>query len=262
MKITACKYQCKGRDPLINSKHFHINEIELIQALSDGGNVLINNKLYPMISGAVYFIDSESLHCTLPQDTQSYCRNKIIVPKDEFIKTLYYLGGGDISEHLVSQGMFIPDSETRQTVENLFYDVAVSSSNCDEFGATLSLLKLCRLLHRKQEKNKLSQSIHIEKVLQYINSHLDKNIKLADICKSLFISESYLCHTFKRELNMTVKEYIREQQIIKAIALLENTDISLEDISQRCGFASHSQFSKCFKEKMKCSPKAYRTKGL
>lgn len=259
MKIKDCKYRTIGKDPLINSKHFHINTIELIQPLTNGGNVLINDKLYPMISGAVYCIDSEDLHCTLPQSEQNYCRNKITVPKDSFKRILSDLGDENLLESLISKGIIILDEQKRKKVENLFFIIAEKHLLNDEFSATLSLLEICSILNSKPEQSKTAQNEQIEKILQYINENLQEGIKLKDICQNLFISESYLCHIFKKELGMTVKGYIKEQQIIKAVSLLKNTSLSLESVAFSCGFSSHSQFSKCFRAKFNCSPKSYRT---
>ncbi len=257
MIINDCKYRCTGKDPLLNSKHFHSDTIELLQIFTNDGNVLINNELYPMVSGAVYFIDSENLHCTIPKNEKNYCRNKIILSKSKFKKALSYLGGSELLNSLIKQGIFILDTKTQHTIENLYLDIATEYLT-DKLNSSFAILKMCLMLYNNPVKGEATQNALIEKALQYINSNFEKNIKIADICKSLYVSESYLCHTFKKEVNMTVKEYILKQQIIKALYLLENTNASLESIAQDCGFSSHSQFSKRFKSEVKCSPKSYR----
>lgn len=56
---------------------------------------------------------------------------------------------------------------------------------------------------------------------------------------------------------MTLREYVEEQRIKKAIHLLLTTDRSLTAVAYECGFSSQSYFSYVFKRKMKTTPRQY-----
>ena len=56
---------------------------------------------------------------------------------------------------------------------------------------------------------------------------------------------------------MTLRSYIEQQRIKKAIDLLLTTDYALTRIAYECGFSSQSYFSYAFKRKMGKTPRQY-----
>ena len=55
----------------------------------------------------------------------------------------------------------------------------------------------------------------------------------------------------------TLRSYVKEQRIKKAIELLLSTEDTLTQIAYSCGFSSQSYFSNAFKKKMNCTPREY-----
>ncbi|NJP12258.1 MAG: helix-turn-helix transcriptional regulator [Leptolyngbyaceae cyanobacterium RU_5_1] len=98
----------------------------------------------------------------------------------------------------------------------------------------------------------------ILQVVDYIDAHLNQDIKLADLAALLGISESHLSHRFKRAIGMTPHQYLLQQRIERAKQLLKHSDRSIIDIAFLCGFNSHSHLSKQFRQLTGITPKAYR----
>jgi AraC family transcriptional regulator len=96
-------------------------------------------------------------------------------------------------------------------------------------------------------------------VLEYINEHLDQNIKLADLAQLLDMSQFHFSHLFKRSIGTAPYQYLLQQRIERAKELLKQTDQSIMDIALECGFNSHSHLSKQFRQLTGITPKAYRT---
>ena len=63
---------------------------------------------------------------------------------------------------------------------------------------------------------------------------------------------------FKRYTGKTPKEYQMACRMERATALLVGSDLSLSEIAARCGFASHSFFSKTFRRLYGITPTEYR----
>ena len=61
--ILECFYHVKGSDKLTNQKHCHENCYELIQTISNQGNFVIKNAIYPITYGAVFLINAIDIHC-------------------------------------------------------------------------------------------------------------------------------------------------------------------------------------------------------
>ena len=56
---------------------------------------------------------------------------------------------------------------------------------------------------------------------------------------------------------MTLREYVEDRRIRKAVNLLVETDLTLSEIAYECGFSSQSYFSYAFKKKMNLTPREY-----
>lgn len=97
--------------------------------------------------------------------------------------------------------------------------------------------------------------------LQYISEHYSENISLDDLSASANVSKSECLRCFKSCLNITPYKYLMEFRLSKAADMLINTSKSIGKIAELTGFNQLSYFGKCFREKMKCSPKEYRNKS-
>ncbi len=100
----------------------------------------------------------------------------------------------------------------------------------------------------------------LRQVLDYIDTHLDGNIKLADLARLLDISQFHFSHLFKQSIGMSPYQYLIQQRIERAKQLLKHTDRLIVDIALECGFNSHSHLSKQFRQFTGMTPKAYRVR--
>ena len=101
-------------------------------------------------------------------------------------------------------------------------------------------------------------SRQLRQVLDYIDTHLDQEIKLADLAQLLDISQFHFSRLFKQSLGVSPYQYLLQQRVERAKQLLKSTDRLITDIALACGFNSHSHLSKQFKQLTGTTPKAYR----
>lgn len=95
-------------------------------------------------------------------------------------------------------------------------------------------------------------------VLDYIDTHLNQDIKLADLAQLLSMSQFHFSHLFKQSIGMAPYQYLLQQRVERAKQLLKQTDQSIVDIAFLCGFNSHSHLSKQFRQFTGMTPTAYR----
>ena len=81
---------------------------------------------------------------------------------------------------------------------------------------------------------------------------------MADICRSTNLSKTVLYDAFHQKFRCTVSSYINAKRVERSMELLDKTDLSIEEISQRTGFSSASYYSKIFKKQTGKSPLQYR----
>ena len=94
---------------------------------------------------------------------------------------------------------------------------------------------------------------NIQKAVAFINENLSEDLSIRNISQNIHISKSVLYKCFRERFNCTVGEYINAKRVEKSIELLKKTNLSIEEISQKTGFASVSYYSKTFK-KIKSEP--------
>lgn len=107
-------------------------------------------------------------------------------------------------------------------------------------------------------KHKNRINIHMQKILRYIEKYYCENLILEYLSNSANISKSECSRCFKLSLNITPYKYFTEFRLLKTTQFLKGTNEILSDTAIKVVFHQISYFSKCFKEKMGYSPKAYR----
>jgi len=102
-------------------------------------------------------------------------------------------------------------------------------------------------------------SRQLRQVLDYIDAHLDQEIKLTDLARLIEMSQYHFSRLFKQSLGVSPYQYLLQQRVECAKQLLKNTDRLITDVAFACGFNSHSHLSKQFKQLTGMTPKAYRS---
>ena len=98
----------------------------------------------------------------------------------------------------------------------------------------------------------------VMKAIRYINDNLSVKLSIGQIAENIFVSRSTLTKSFRKELSMSVNEYIYDVVMSKAEYLLRTSSLSVLEISEKFGFYDQFYFSKRFREKFKLSPREYR----
>ena len=86
------------------------------------------------------------------------------------------------------------------------------------------------------------------------NPSLDQQL----ICRELGVSRALLYNKMKAITGAGAKEYITKIRIEKAKSLIENTSLTIAEISDMTGFASQSYFSTAFKNYEGVTPTNYK----
>ena len=107
----------------------------------------------------------------------------------------------------------------------------------------------------KREKSKQIKNDSVNKVIKFINENLTEIQSTEDITKALFFSESYLRAIFKREMGISVMQYVRNKKLLLADRMLRNGKKPTETYSE-CGFLNYSSFFRAYLSHFKVSPKA------
>jgi YesN/AraC family two-component response regulator len=87
-------------------------------------------------------------------------------------------------------------------------------------------------------------SAPVEAAISYINQNYSDDRLTAEIISSeVGLSQGRLGVLFKQDTGKTLKEYLTDLRIQKAIHFLQNTNMKIYEISAKCGYHSSQYFS-------------------
>lgn len=107
----------------------------------------------------------------------------------------------------------------------------------------------------------INTQIRIQKMLSFIYEHYRETITLEDISKAADISRSEAGRCFKRYMSCSPIDALIQYRLQVAHRLLNETTLSLEEISDSCGFHSANYFSRRFRKEYGYAPSKNRIMG-
>lgn len=98
----------------------------------------------------------------------------------------------------------------------------------------------------------------IPKMLAFIEKNYDQDLRLEDMATEFNFNYHYLSAYFHQHMKEGFSDYLNEIRTAKACELLENTDLSIAEISEKVGYSEHSYFCRVFKKATGKTPSGYR----
>lgn len=103
------------------------------------------------------------------------------------------------------------------------------------------------------------KSKYVLQAMDYIGTHYqDPNISVGAIAQSLGLSEGHLSHTFKKETDYTLLNYLTRYRIHKAMELLRDCRLKVYEVAEQVGYRDITHFSTTFKKLTGVSPSEYQ----
>lgn len=167
---------------------------------------------------------------------------------------------------------------------SLLYDLnqhsaLLSGAGTDTMHSSFqNLLHLARSQTSAQNEHRISVYIHmmlcelaessygipaaanesIERAIRYMEEHITENISLDEIADEIGLSKFYFNRLFSKHIGMTPHKYFLNMRVQHAKRLLMTTHDSIEEIAEKCGFDSASNFIRLFKQRTSMTPTAFR----
>lgn len=107
----------------------------------------------------------------------------------------------------------------------------------------------------------MNAQIRVQQMLTYIYEHYADHISLSDIASAANISRSEAGRCFSIYLQKTPVDFLIQYRLQKAHVLLHDTTLTIQEISQSCGFHSTSYFTRQFRRHYGYTPGIARNSG-
>ncbi|MCU0535814.1 MAG: AraC family transcriptional regulator [Hydrococcus sp. Prado102] len=99
--------------------------------------------------------------------------------------------------------------------------------------------------------------LKLQRVIDYINAHLDRDLSLHELAAVVQISSHYFVQLFKRSTGITPHQYVIQCRIERAKQLLMKREATIADVARIVGFVDQSHFHRHFKRLVGITPKTF-----
>lgn len=237
--------------------HWH-QSIELSVILNGEVDIKINESNYHLKQYDVILVNSNTVHSLVSQEavlaTLQVRLDLMNITNKNLTKQQFDLN----STHLQNENNInIIRSILAQMIKQNLYD--------DESNELINSSLVYRLLFEITDKFRTDEKIdnyksldRLTSILAYINSEYKEQISLDSLANQEFLSTAYLSRFFKENMGLTFTSYLKGVRLAKAMELLPNNEMSLEQIALEVGFPNSRAFVEAFKEKYNTLPSNYR----
>ena len=239
-------------------KHTHY---EIIYVLSGEIINFVNGEPQQLTCGDLIILHPAFYHCL--KTTNNSMNRDIMVSVELFEKILDLIP--QANEKIKGKGMITPIKMTipkLMEIENLAKEFStdnnVSNKRCIGISIILNIIKE---IFASDDSVSADLPPLVKKICDNMNK--DKFIKggVPALLKDVNYSSSHVFHTFKKAMNTTLTNYVKNIRLTHIAYYLKTTNYSLRQICEMVGIESLAYVNKIFKEKYSTTPIKYR-KGI
>ena len=239
-----------------DGQNWHEN-IELLCFIGGCGKVRINAKEYDVSVGDIVAINSNCLHEFKTLDTMTY---HVLIIDRAFCASNY------IDTDKLHFSAFFKNEEMSECFSLLAkeYKKPQGAPWRTQSIRTLVMRILTELCKSHSELYDRALDVDaglisaVKRAIGYIHSNYHTPLSLSDICSEVGLSKYYFAREFHRISGYTIVGYINLTRCENAKLLLREGNLSILDISERCGYYDQSYFTRIFKRYTGTSPTKYK----
>lgn len=234
--------------------HSHA-ECELIVNLSGDVSFMVENDLYPMTRGDVILIRPGVYHhCVYRSDARH--RFYWILISGSGNEQLFDFFFGEKSANYIS-----PDRDARKEIIRICSEVIENdTADTELYHRFFQLLHILRS-NAAEASHANTLPADLSQALAYIDDHIDRELRLSDLERHLYLSTSTITRRFQKYLHMHPSDYIRRKKLHLATQLLLSGD-SVLSAAMKVGYLDTSHFIKLFRQYYGVTPLQYKKANL
>ena len=249
--------------------HWH-EEIELIVIQKGKGLITLDFIEYEVEAGNTIIVLPGHLHSIreisgerMEYENIIFKKELLFSAKEDIINSKFFepLFRGEIN----IQNFITPKLSFYDDFSNIIKNMDSLSEKRD-FGFQImiksNLFKLFYILIQNmkaaQSKYNKKSEEKVKEIISYIHEHYYEDIKLKEVADFCNYSPSHFMRFFKEHLHTSFTKYLNDYRLIQAKKLLSESDLSVLEVAEKCGFNNISYFNRLFKKKYSLTPRELR----
>ena len=225
--------------------HMH-HCFEMIAVTSGNMTITCDNTDYTLSESEAVLIFPNQIHAI---KSNGPCRHVLCIFSPNIISAYT-----SITKALIPKdNRFVPDKSLVKKLTN-------TDNNCNILEKKGILYSFVSEFHKnanyKTSENQSNSLLY--NIFKFIDMNYKKCCSLYELSKSLGYEYTYLSRYFKKIVGMSYNEYVNEYRISMVCRLLTDSELSILEISEECGFNSLRSLNRNFKERLGCTPGVYK----
>ena len=274
-KMTRSKFISIDKCPCVPSYRPHTHEfVELVYILSGSVEHTVDGRSYSLSCGDILFMNCGCTHSFRSDKEYSYI-NILFTPEligEEVVNfrnafSLFSLTAFNEMRGEAEFGKISFSGKERQEIESLISEMLREYDARETYWENILINDLNKLIIKMLRKTELGL-VPTElddtwaELSEYIDKNLGSKLTLSELAQKCFYNPSYFSRIFKERFGESLVEYLMKKRVDYALALLGETDLSVDEISLKVGFSDRNALYRAFSKYNKLSPSQYRSKNV
>ena len=172
------------------------------------------------------------------------------------MKYHFVIANALIARYCIECGM---ELTTAYGLSDFYIQKADECTSLDEIAQIHPVMAMDYTARMKNLRKSKICSKPIAVCIDYICDSLHTRIYVETLAELVDLNPAYLSRLFKKEVGVTISQYIQDKKIETAQNMLVYSDYTPAQISSILAFPNQSYFTEIFRKKTGMTPKKYRT---
>ena len=252
----------------VEPPHTH-DFIEIVYVFSGNTTHVIDGVEYAVKHGDLLFLNYGSTHAFFSDKPYSYVNicfspetlgNAVVTAENAF--SLLSLTAFNEMRADAEGGVLSFAGEERGEVEQILRAMMREYERREPSWDTVMESYLSILITRMLRKTRLTASRTMDDAWRVLSDYIDENLgeelTLSALASKCFYNPSYFSRAFKEKFGVSFVEYVGRKRVEHAIALLRESEMSIDEISEGVGFADRRNLYHAFSKYAGATPAEFR----
>ena len=246
--------------------HWH-HELEFVIYVKGGNTATVNGKEVFVKEGQAILVNSRRMHhYRLPENELHFIALRIhpsIFIQQTPLGASYY--ERKFGAHAPDYMVFDPDVEWQKQVIDGLYEIHAKMQDIalrplPVLAEIITVLDIIgeHMEENEQKKRTVADYSGFYHIAAYIRKNYSEKISISDLMAAGHISRARVFQLFEKYTGMPPMAYVMKYRVERGEQFLINTNLSVSEIAELCGFATSSHFARVFRREKGVTPSEYR----